>query len=244
MSFNILGMNVGSNEADYKFLLNKTAPQEGTLLEHLQKYENASFENKESAGQKVLIAMQEGQSLPQGMTDWQKQILAHLLFNNRLDLVEDGLPAQGMKDLIDAHQDAFKTSLKSRVSDDRGIDKFKEKYPKICENYSDLIPRKSIIGRMIDAISDFFGEEKKAVTWKGTVLDRQLSHVRDRLAVDYFQEVVARPDRPGVITLQELTEKNNQPIQAVLEDSGYVLCMSGKKSDTAIAIDLNQFYET
>ena len=254
--FTILGMNVGDSAVDYSLLLNSTPLNpEKKLLDLMEDY-NLSKE-KDAIIEEIFNYL----SLPGPVDiDPNDLNLAELLFNQGWDILENRLKDPGFKELINNHQNHFIKVLQERIKDQYGASHMKKAFPKLCaylqENYNNELPidlskkvqvlekkisKKSWFKLLYNFFANFFKnnlQDPKLVS-KLNSLSPSMQGLKDKLALNFFNNIIKSSERPSVIILQEVYS-HNQGIIDTLEEK-YEIHRSSEISDTLIAVDKQRF---
>ncbi|KIA77815.1 hypothetical protein, partial [Parachlamydia acanthamoebae] len=75
-----------------------------------------------------------------------------------------------------------------------------------------------------------------------TPLEKQFQKIKNRLSESFFQKVITQPNRPAVISLQEV-QSSNPHVLDILQQGKYTIMRASENSDTAIAIETQHFEE-
>lgn len=180
--------------------------------------------------------------------------LITLIFDKGLDIVEDRLDDEQITNLIKENSQQFFALLNKNMKNKHSAKLFKLLHPTLyrylSDNYKTKLPkllRKSIFDQATESIKKFSkifppipnAGKINSPTSKDP-LERQLQNIKDRLAVNFFQKVISSPERPAIITLQEVYS-SNQAVLDELSKGNYAIAHPNGKSDTAIAIDNSRF---
>ncbi len=186
-----------------------------------------------------------------GEIDLQDKDLADLIFQKGLDILENALAGKRetvtkkqFNELIANHSPKLLNLLSNRINDDEGAWKLRQQYPELClyllQKYTDELPVQ--LRNLYTSTNDFLEKSTPTIASKPSLnlLDTQLKSIKDRLAAQFFKKVVSSPERPAVITLQEVY--SNGLILEILKKKGYGIAHQ-ENGNAAIAIDENRFEE-
>lgn len=241
--FYMLGMNIGSNQADYQLLLQgKTSfNDEDTIQNLFDKYKNqksnpASKVAGENVSEKLFILLHSEKNIQIAVED--RKALASLLFSEGLDVLDNRLNTPFYQDLIKENSGELLEILNKRITDDYGARQFKNNYPNLNDmlrnNYNNSLPA-PLQKTLLEKLSDF----AKSLLWLSP-MQRQLLSIKERLSINFFETIIKTPQKPAVITLQEVAT-SNKAVLNILEQNKYQIARPNDRSDTAIAFDTTRF---
>lgn len=226
------------------------------------------IEARDKVGQKLLsrCAIQDRINF-----DPQNAVLAKLFFDQGLDLVEAQFANRNranVEQFIDGNLEPLFRYLNERVTDKYGAARMREQYPQLCrylnQKYNSQLPKNlqiGIIDSIIAAVKNFFSRRPTISPHDRSVaanpVSNRMQQIKDRLSENFFRRVISSPDRPAVVTLQEVGAGNRRALN-VLEEGNYAIyrprvlprsqrgetnnnTLPDQNSDTAIAIDRTRF---
>jgi hypothetical protein len=170
--------------------------------------------------------------------------LAELLFREGLDVLNrrltSGYEGRFYRSLVEKHLDGLLTVIEKSMSDEYGAKQMIENYPNLCAYLRETFPGR--FAPILDKFRALDGSTIGSIAKKPlatNALRRQLQSVRDRLSTTFFETIAAQPNKPAVLTLQEVG--SNQPVLSALAEARYLVYRAHDTSDTAIAIDASRF---
>lgn len=259
--FNMLGMNIGGTESDYRMLHKRVRLYEGETFEDvLSEYERLTglIDNfEEEAGLEPLLELKRDREPVEERLfyllsnqrnpihiDSHDEVLANLLFTKGWDILEQQIEKPLFQELINQNSGMLCDRLSERVKDKQGAEQIKQHYPKLykhmTENFNSDLPK--LLKKTIwQKFKGLFHRRVPPVQvgYEQSALGKQLQGLKDRLAENFFRKVVSSADRPGVISLQEVGRQNDH-VLGILENANYKVFRSGD-GDTAIALDVDRF---
>ncbi len=178
-----------------------------------------------------------------------KETIANLLFDKGLDILESRFEQPFFKDLITSTSfwSNLKSSLENKLKDDYGAKQFKESYPQLSEFIQKKLKEAEPIEQRVDSFfSNWFSNINSQDNLQSSVhpnnkkfsfFEQKLQSIKDRLSRNFFNKVINSPDKPAVITMQEVYQSNSAVLDVLREDKYTII----QANDTAIAIDSNRF---
>ncbi len=241
--FNVMGMNIGSNERDYTLLHNKlTIGEDETLETLLDQYRDIDEDGEEKGvlEEKIFYCLLNQRSVN---LDPEDEILSNLLINKGLDVIEANIATENGTNFVEANIGPLCEALRENIKDKYGAKQFLETYPKLCNYLRSHHNRELPNGLKLSVwarIKRHFRTPAQ-IERTETPLIHHLQYIKDRLAEQFFTTLIHQPDRPAVLSLQEVGSRN-ESILHLLEHGDYkvFLCLDRNK-DTAIALDRSRF---
>lgn len=163
----------------------------------------------------------------------------------------------GLKDETTNEEVSNFINLHIAVLDFSGINKknakiWKKIYPNLHaylqSNHNSILPKhlkKGCLSRALSSIKRCFccctgSNSTKIKEWD----TRALQKIKNKLGYNFFKKAIDSENRPGVITLQEVSsnlENRNEKIIRLLERNNYIIFKATENADAVIALDGNRF---
>lgn len=170
--------------------------------------------------------------------------LITLIFEKGMDILEERSNDPSFQELLRNNSAEFSTLLGNRINDRRGAQMFKQQYPTLTRylqsNHNKILPKHLKIGILTRLARTIKGALTKKTVTSSLPIENQFQSIKNRLQTNFFKKLVSLPDRPDVLSLQEIGVSHKKSIE-ILEKAGYEIHRTSEESDTVIALDSRIF---
>lgn len=261
----VLSMNIGADQRDYSLLLpqmhlNQVDTTQNllnefvTLNDQLKQFraDKAAGDGSEELKTKITDVRQNialvSEKLfhylstdPDTRIEENYEVVVDILFNDGLDILDqrvtESKKGKFFRHILETRNETFTNLLNNKIKDHYGAEQFVSNYPNLAEFLSKNYEIDSLPPALRQALTR---EEIAKITEKSPVFTRHFQNIKQRLANAFFERVANRNEKPAVIALQEVSDKNETVID-VLKHHNYTVFRPTKDSDTAVAIDSSRF---